>query len=430
MTMRMPCGRLRPHVAAEADPPTGARTAVEPATRTAATPRAKPHVLVLIDHLGYGEGALHGLSSYLLTVLPGMEQARWRITLAVLGGHHPVERRFIARGITPRVLGRGKWNPGILGDLVRLIRREAVDLVVPCNVKGMLLGGIAARLTGRALLPHLHDTFEPSPPILLLQRRALSGAAGVIAVSEPVRAWACARLGLPPERVTVLPNAVDLARFRNPAPKARERLRAELGLAEDTPVAAIVGRFDTAKGHDLMLRAFARLRRGLPEAVLLVIGGGPELRSYEAKAAALGLGPGSGPGGGAAVRFLGQRDDMPELLQAIDVVAAPSLAEGFGLVPLEAAAAGRAVVATRVGAIPEIVADGVTGLLVPPGEIEPLVAALADLLGDRARAAGMGAAAAARAADYSLPRHCERLAAAWLNAIAGGAGRASSVAVT
>ena len=145
-------------------------------------------------------------------------------------------------------------------------------------------------------------------------------------------------------------------------------------------MAALVRR----KGIDVLLDALARL--SCPPA-LLVAGEGEERPALEARASALGL---------AGVRFLGQRADKGDLLAACDVLVLPSRQEGLGVAALEAMAAGRAVVASDVGGLGQAVVEGVTGLLVPPGDAAALAEAVARLARDPALRASLGAAGPAR----------------------------------
>jgi len=197
------------------------------------------------------------------------------------------------------------------------------------------------------------------------------------------------------------PFGVDARRFTpRPAPAARTRL----GI-EQAPTVVFVGGLDRAhafKGLDVLLRACAQLP---PEVRLLVAGDGDLRAGYEAAAARLGLAPRS--------RFLGAVPDaeLPDVLAAGDVVAFPSVsrAEAFGLVALEAAACGRAVVASNLPGVRTVVRDGETGVLVPPGQAEPLAGALARVLGDASERERLGASARARVEreltwDHALER--------------------------
>jgi glycosyltransferase involved in cell wall biosynthesis len=154
--------------------------------------------------------------------------------------------------------------------------------------------------------------------------------------------------------------------------------------------AIFVGRLDAVKGVPLLIEAFAAVREAHPEARLAVVGDGPARAALEAQAAALGI--------AAATEFLGYRaqDEVADLLAGADLLVLPSFAEGLPVVLMEAMASGLPVIATRVAGVAELVEDGVSGLLVPPGDVESLAAALRRLLADPALGARMGAAGRAQ----------------------------------
>ncbi len=174
-----------------------------------------------------------------------------------------------------------------------------------------------------------------------------------------------------------------------PSAKTRESLRAELGIPGDAPLAASVGRLTEQKGLIYLLEAMALVRQRLPEARLLVVGDSQDGRD-EYKRQILELR--NHLGLSEAVIFTGVRDDVPDIMAAADLFVMASLWEGFGLVFLEAMAAGKPVVATRVSAVPEVVEDGRTGLLVPPKDPKALADAMSTMLTDVERARQMGEA--------------------------------------
>jgi glycosyltransferase involved in cell wall biosynthesis len=189
------------------------------------------------------------------------------------------------------------------------------------------------------------------------------------------------------DRLIVLRNGVDP---EQPV-RSREAVRGELGL-DDRPVAIIVARIDGHKGHENLLRALALLKRSPACPMLLIVGDGSEKRRMELLAVQLGLDP-------ERARFLGYRSDIADLLAACDLFVLPSDSEGLPLSVLEAMAHGLPVVATRVGGIPELVGDGRTGLLVPPGDVSALAAALARLTVFPDLRLQLGEAGAARVRD-------------------------------
>ncbi len=191
------------------------------------------------------------------------------------------------------------------------------------------------------------------------------------------------------------------------------------GLAADPPAApyagsaprfAIVGRLVPIKGHSVLFEAFARVLEELPAATLDVAGAGPLDGELKALAGSLGIAP--------AVRFLGYAPG-PQVMEESAVVVVPSFGEGFGMVALEAMERGRAVVASAVGGLPEILEAGRTGLLVPAGNVEALGQALIGLGSDLDRARALGAAGRARAVERFTQERCtERTVSLYEGALA------------
>ena len=177
------------------------------------------------------------------------------------------------------------------------------------------------------------------------------------------------RVGPP---VTLIYNGVDLDRYDHQEPCCT--LREEYGLPESGPIVGVVARLEPEKGHPTLLEAWPLVLAAQPEATLLVVGEGSRREALEAQAAELGL--------GRRVVFTGRRDDVPAVTAALDVAVLPSYREAQGLSILEAMALSRPVVATAVGGIPEMVEDGVTGLLVPAHDAQALAAAILRLLAD------------------------------------------------
>jgi glycosyltransferase involved in cell wall biosynthesis len=228
----------------------------------------------------------------------------------------------------------------------------------------------------------------------LANRWLFRRATRVICVSEATRRGYESTGRLPVDGVRVIPSGSgDLERFRPPAPAERQRLRAGLGLGEAQRAAVLVGRFQRIKGQAVFLEAAARLAPERENVVFLLVGDGRSRAGLEARAAESGL--------GERFRLLGRREDVPEVLAACDLGVVASLgSEGFSRAAVEYMAAGLPVVATRVGALPEIVVEGETGLLVDPDDAPGLAGAMGRVLGDPELAARMGAAGRRRVEEH------------------------------
>lgn len=279
-------------------------------------------------------------------------------------------------------------------DLAALIRAEQAE-VVHTNSLYCLYGGFAARV---ARTPHIWHVREIPPQIPIarpaLGRMVLSLSRMVIAMTRAVSAGVFGAAAGDP-RMRYLAEGIDLGVWSREA--VTRSVRAELGIAPGTPVIGFVARLDPWKGLDVFLDACARVATAFPDAVFLVSGDAPGgMEAYRdqmvAKAAALGL--------GERVRFLGWRyrmDDIPALMADLDVFCHTSIApEPFGAVIMEAMAMRTAVIAARAGGPMEIIEDGVSGLLSPPGDAPALAAAIEGLLRDPARRRALGDAGRAR----------------------------------
>ncbi len=239
-------------------------------------------------------------------------------------------------------------------------------------------------------------------------RRTALGRADRVLAGSAFTAGLARDLGVSPERIRITHYGTDPNRFR---PLDASELRVRLGLGT-RPVLFTIARLVARKGIDTVLDAFARIREAVPDLVYVVAGDGPEAPALAAHAARLGI--------EESVRFVGavSDDELPLYYSLGDVFVMPSRSEppdveGFGIVFLEAAACERPVVATRAGGIPDAVADGVTGVLVPPNAPEELAAALVALFSDPARRAELGRRGRERVlAEFTWDRVVDRTLAA------------------
>jgi glycosyltransferase involved in cell wall biosynthesis len=279
--------------------------------------------------------------------------------------------------------------------LARLLRRRRADLL---HTHTLAAGNALSRLAGRAagvpVVSHLHieNHFRPATRRLLagLDNATARLAARLVAVSEDTKR-AYERQGYPRRRIEVVYNGIDLP------PNGELRRNKQPRIGE-------IARLCDVKGQRELLQALARL----PEARLVLAGrdleqGGAFQEALERESERLGV--------RGRVEF-GFHDDVPALLETLDVVALPSWTEGLPVVLLEAMAHGRPVVATPVGGTPELVADGETGLLVPPRDPEALAEALRRVLDDPDLARRLGEAGRRRVAErFSADDQARRILA-------------------
>jgi len=306
----------------------------------------------------------------------------------------PVGEQLAAAGhaVTSGLI-RHRFDPRAGGRLAALLERERTDVVYVADSALPLFwaGWLRRRRPRPRLVVGFHSTGKHDDWL----QHALAGAAAFpvadrfVALAPSHEAFLTRRHRLDPGRFTVIGNGVDLARF-HPAADRRAAKRA-LGFDGDAPLAGIVAALRPEKNHVLFLRMAARLAHEIPAARFLVIGDGPQRLRLEELARDLRL--------GESLRFLGARDDTPELTRALDVAVLCSLpvVETFPVTLLEALASGVPVASTRVGSIADLVDEGTTGLLVPPGDEAALSDAVGGLLRDPARRERMAGAARAQA---------------------------------
>ncbi|MDA0999062.1 MAG: glycosyltransferase family 4 protein [bacterium] len=216
-------------------------------------------------------------------------------------------------------------------------------------------------------------------------------ARAVFVTSNYCKRAAVSAYDLPPGNIEIVPEGIDLAAWEEAAASVPPR-------ADACPAILSVGRQYPRKNTRALIEAMPRVRAAVPDVLLRVVGGGPMAARLEEMAADLGLGD--------SVKFLGELPDEADVRRAYfeaDVFCLPSLQEGFGIVFLEAMAAGLPVVAVRATAVPEVVPDGEAGLLVPPGDEEALSAALIRLLQDADLRARLGRAGRTHVLRYDWP---------------------------
>jgi glycosyltransferase involved in cell wall biosynthesis len=341
----------------------------------------RPRILIVITLAETG-----GAQSYVAGLLPALE-GRFDVVVAAHGdgplreASRAAGARFVPLRHVRRPLHPARDLLGLL-ELVVLMRRAAPDIVHANSSKAGVLGRLAAALAGvpiRIFTVHGWAFAASSGAVSVLYRWADRLMAPLttltICVAERERTSGLAARTCCEERTVVIPNAVDVGA----APLARHE--------GGPPLIVAVGRLAEPKDALTLVRAFAAVRER-PFTALLV-GDGPDRPPVEAEVRRLGLED--------AVTLTGTRDDVPELLARADVFVLSSRSEGAPLSILEAMAAGLPVVSSCVGGVPELVADGETGLLVPPGDPAAMAAALGRLVADAGLRRRLGAAGRERA---------------------------------
>jgi glycosyltransferase involved in cell wall biosynthesis len=318
----------------------------------------------------------------------------------------PLGEVMRSEGVAVHALGRRPgFDPRVPWRMAALIRSHGVAVLHAHQYTPFFYSALAVLLarTGTRVIFTEHGRHYPdvvSRRRRLLNRLVFSRLADyVTAVCDFSARAVRERDGFRSARIEVIENGIDVQRYQPEGD--RDALKHSLGLRTDRRYVAVVARFHPVKDHRMLLRAFADVARSIEDVDVLLVGDGPLRGELEALVGELGL--------SSRVRFLGVRSDVPALLAASDVFALASVSEAASITLLEAMASGTPVVVTNVGGNPEIVRDGVDGLLTPRGDAGAMAAALARTLSDRPAARARAASAAARVRDlYRLDRTIER----------------------
>jgi glycosyltransferase involved in cell wall biosynthesis len=381
-------------------------------------------------------GAIGGAERSLLGLVDGLDRSRFEPS-AVLFRDGPLVRELERSGVPAIVVPvdaavhnlslKGTQSPlavsavavfrstHVVLSLARTIRRQHVSLVHTNGLKAHLIAGAAARLAQTRVLWHLRDIVGDSPSENRTMAIGSRFADHIIANSEATSRAVADRARCP---IVTVHNGVDTTRFHPGVDGSR--FRHHLGIRDGAPLVGMVGMFAPWKGQDVFLRAAKQVAERCPNARFVLVGDeiyttnghGSDAARLHALARELGL--------GSRLLFAGYRDDMPQVMASIDVLVHASVqAEPFGRVLIEAMAAGKPVIATRAGGVTEIVADGETGTLVPPGDAEALAEAMVSAIElspeDRGRIGSKGRARAEE--HFSLRRHVDAVTAIYTSVL-------------
>ena len=328
------------------------------------------HFITELNVIGGAEKALTRLLTHL-------DRDRFTPTVACLyGGDGPVADEIRALGIPVTDLGMtAKWRVDALWRLYRLLRRKRPTILHTWMFHANLPGRVLGRLAGvPIIITSRRNENIGGAPREHLNRWTARLDDRVIAVCELARQAEIERARVSPEHVVTIYNGIDAEQFPATNPQVVAQVRQTFGIPVDALLVGTVGRLHRQKGFTDLLTAIAQVQERIPTARLLLVGEGELRDDLEIQAQSSGL--------SNVVTFTGTRSDVAEILAGLDMFVLPSLWEGMPNVVLEAMSAGLPVVATAVGGTPEVVMDGITGLLVPPRDPDGLARAITRLLRD------------------------------------------------
>lgn len=350
--------------------------------------------------------AAGGIRRHVSLLLAHLERSRFLPTLFAPGDFRPdcdaPDLRHETLEIAPKT--------SIVSDLraIRSLTERLSGQYTLMHAHGLRAALIGVFAAHRADIPALFTAHNLPPSVNALQRALLRQVfrrtTRAIAVSQAIAADLTA-LGMNPERIEIVPNGIPLAPFV-PAPESGA-IRASLGIPTTAWLIVAIGRLSPEKGFDVLLKALFSLLPLQPDLALCLVGTGPEEQRLRAQAS-----------GSPAIHFTGFLPDVTGILQAADVVVIPSHQEGQGIVALEAMAAGKPIIASRVGGLQETILEGKTGLLIPPGDATALAAALQSLRASPAHSGMIGREGRLRVEqEYTLERMIDRIQSVYNSAL-------------
>ncbi|MEX2156228.1 MAG: glycosyltransferase [Gemmatimonadales bacterium] len=355
-----------------------ARRAAQRRYRGAERGAARGRVTVVQVLLNLGHG---GMETMAVSLARGLDPQRFRSVIVALdaGGEH--EEALRQSGIESYVLGgRRFWSPAFHWEFAALLRKLDAAVVHTHHFSPLLHSVLAIRLARVPRVVHTEHSYqylEPRGDYRRMLRWMGAATDAFVLVAQSMQAFYRDRVRVGSGRLRVIPNGIDTDIYK-PSTEGVAQKRQRWGVPPDAYLVGTAGRFFPEKDYATLIRGFRTFAASHPKAHLAMIGDGPERPSLEALA-------------GERVHFLGWRTDLKEILPALDVFALSSKSEGLPLVALEALACGIPVVATPVGDLPEVVANGAAGVLFSVGDAAALARALS-LLADGARRAALGRA--------------------------------------
>ena len=352
---------------------------------------ARIRVAFCVDTMGMGGTELNALRTAEL-----LDRERFDLTVVTMRPDGALRARYAAAGVPVVVYPlRSLAAPSTVPQAARLagfFRRGGFHVVHSHDRYFNVFATVAARAAGVPVVIGSKRWLANRGASRVANALAYRLTTRVLANSDAVAASLRSDERVPARQIVVVPNFVSESAFDDVNPAERARLRSELGLAPEHLVVGVLANLRPVKDHESLLAAAAQLRERYGALRLLLVGEGDSKAALQARALDLGIGD--------RVVFAGHREQRTNPHRLFDVSVLCSVSEGFPNSVVEAMAAERPVVATRVGGIPDAVVEGETGLLVPPRAPRELAAALDALLADPARRARMGAAGQRRAREH------------------------------
>lgn len=310
--------------------------------------------------------AMGGIETMIVGFVNSLPREKFSPSIAVFEGGGILEE-MIKQKLTPvhHLNKKDGIDFKMVFRLRKLIKTEKVNVIHSNNFASWLYGVMATLFINGVKVVHTeHSTVRGHKKRRYVLEKVLAKFTHqVVAVSEKVKSNLVDLCSIPPDKVEVIQNGINVDKFRREE-SARQQIRNEIGVSCNTVVFGTVGRLVPVKDHKTLIEAYSILVQKVPDSCLLIVGGGPLHQQNEKLVSDLGL--------SENVMLMGERYDIPAVLSAMDVYVVSSLNEGMSISVLEAMSTSLPIIATNVGGNPEIVHDGKNGLLVASGKPQQL----------------------------------------------------------
>jgi len=347
-------------------------------------------ILFVVDDFSEG-----GAATVIFDLISGLDRERFIPVLGCLDGVGVLGERLRDMGIKVVFLDRQPGlDIGLMGRIRRLIREEKIHLVHAHQYTAFFYTSLASLSGGfRTIIFTEHGRIYPDyvrPKRVIVNKLVVPLISQVIAVSRSVQESLMTYEKIPGKKIDIIVNGVRPEKFQLKG--AGKEIRKEFGVSQQETVIAIIARLCDYKNHENLIRALAIAHLKNPQITLLIIGDGPLRQELETLSEQLGLND--------KVLFTGVRHDVPQILNAVDIVALCSYYEGTSITVLEAMAAGKPVIASRIMGNCDVVEDQKTGLLVSTDDLEEIAAAITRLADSPALRREMGQAGYQKCLKY------------------------------
>ena len=335
---------------------------------------SKRNVLLAMDHIGYEGKQIHGVTRYFLNVISNSSR-HFNIIPCFLRKKNDLHRFFEDQNIDVVYLDRGRFDPRTVFDFVSIVMSKNIQLMHLQGFSATTYGRIAGKLCKIPVIIHQRDVDSAYPKYMVLPDLILSGFTDAgIAVSEYAKDFLVRKRKVNPMKVEVLINPIDIDRLNSIDKEELARLKKSIKYNPNMKCVGMITRFYPVKGVDCFIRAIPMISKKHKDVKYIICGQGPLLKKVKALARELKVED--------RVLFAGFVNRPEVWMSLMDIVVSTSYSEGCGNAILEAMALGKAIVSTRSGGPQEILNNQYSALMVDPGDVQGIAAAVSEILGD------------------------------------------------